>query len=111
MNNANPSNEWVEIDGAKYRVDGEFYIAEDESHVIYRDERYNQINGYYKCLRNLAKNKPANLHRAVWLNHFVLLFLVLGVVAIDWTICKTKECYQKIKSLFSDDSYKPSKKS
>lgn len=67
-NNAN--NELIEIKGNKYRIDKEFYIAEDESHIIYRDDRYNQSNGYYKCLRNLKKNMPANLHRAVWLNHF-----------------------------------------
>lgn len=34
---------------------------------------------------------------------FWLLFLIVGVAAIDWTIRKTKECYRRFKSRFSDD--------
>jgi len=70
MNNANPGNEWVEINGIKYKVDREVYTAEDESHVIYRGARYNLRNGYYKRARDFSKDKPCNLHRAIWLDHF-----------------------------------------
>lgn len=42
MNNANPSKEeWVEIKGKKYRIDGEFYISKDESYVLYSSVKYN----------------------------------------------------------------------
>ncbi len=38
----------VKKSGKKYRHDGEFYIAEDESHIIYRDVKYNGFSNYYR---------------------------------------------------------------
>ena len=67
MNNANPSNEWVEIDGVTYRVDGEFYISEDESEVIYRGVKYIWVKNYYQ---RPGASFAKSLHRAVWERHF-----------------------------------------
>ena len=53
-----------------YVADGEFLIAKDESHVLYRGVKYIQRNGYYKRARDFSKDKPCNLHRAVWMDHF-----------------------------------------
>lgn len=69
MNNANPKEEWSEIKGKKYRVDREFFIAEDESHIIYRGVKYNWFDNYYRR-HHFSKEIPSNLHRAVWIDHF-----------------------------------------
>lgn len=65
-----PKNEeWVEIKGKKYRVDGEFHISEDEMQIFYRGVKYNWFNNYYRR-HHFSKEIPSNLHRAVWIDHF-----------------------------------------
>lgn len=59
----------VEKNGKKYKVDGEFYIAEDESHIIYRGVKFNWFDNYYRR-HTFSKGVPSNLHRAVWIDHF-----------------------------------------
>jgi hypothetical protein len=48
-------SKWIEKNGNKYRLDGKFYIAENESYVIYHDVQYNLIKGYYKRERLLKE--------------------------------------------------------
>jgi HNH endonuclease len=60
----------VKRDGKKYKIDGEFYIAEDESHVIYRGIKFVWLDSYYKRCGAWTKDKPCNLHRAVWEANF-----------------------------------------
>lgn len=57
----------IKIKEKGYKVDGEFYISEDESHIIYRDILYNWYNGYYLRTNKAYSN---SLHRAVWIDHF-----------------------------------------
>jgi DNA-binding phage protein len=65
--------ELIEIEGKKYLVEGELYIAEDKSHVLYREVKYvwmgrGDQKGYY---RNFSRGKPpCNLHRAIYRDHF-----------------------------------------
>ena len=33
-------SEFVEKEWQKYRIDGEFYISDDESHIIYRGIKF-----------------------------------------------------------------------
>jgi hypothetical protein len=42
-----------------YRLDGEFYVSEDEQAIIYKGKRYQLVGRYYW-----------NLHRDVWRDHF-----------------------------------------
>ncbi len=62
-------SKWVTKSGKKYRVDGEFYIAKDESHIIYRDVKYNWFSNYYRR-HHFSGEIPSNLQRAVWVDHF-----------------------------------------
>ena len=52
-------HEWIQRGKKKYRIQGEFYISEDEKAVIYKDKIYQLVGRYY-----------FNLHRDVWRNHF-----------------------------------------
>jgi HNH endonuclease len=63
-------SELVEKDGKKYKVEGEFYISEDEALVIYRGVKFIWFDGYYRKKGIFSKDKPSNLHRAVWIDHF-----------------------------------------
>jgi hypothetical protein len=65
-------SKWIEMNGNKYRLDGEFYIVEDESHIIYRGVKYNFFNNYYRR-HHFSKEIPSNLQRAVWIDHFGLI--------------------------------------
>jgi HNH endonuclease len=60
---------WVEKFGRKYRLQGEFYITEDEKYIVYKDHQYKWDGFYYKRY-HYAKKIPSNLHRAVWTAHF-----------------------------------------
>ncbi len=62
-------SELHEIKGKIYRLDGEFYIAEDESHIIYRGIKYNWFDNYYRR-HTFSTGIPSNLQRAVWIDNF-----------------------------------------
>lgn len=59
----------VKKNGKKYRKDGDFLLAEDESHVIYRGVTFSWIENYYRCPTNLSYSNGL-LHRVVWEDHF-----------------------------------------
>jgi hypothetical protein len=52
----------------KYRKDGEFLIAEDEAHIIYRGVTFSWDENYYRC--QTQGYSKGLLHRVIWEDHF-----------------------------------------